>query len=195
MPIYVYQCKKCKHEFEEIQKFDEPPLTECRAVPTGTLPYRCDGKLEKQTAQRGAFHFAGPGWSKDSYHNPWGQGNKTFEDTTLDKSAESMGWDQGQRDDIKQEAMEVDELYLPGVHKVDKDKKGHSDQPDYDNQEKTMSIHEQIKEHFETYLAEHEKWEGKGVKAAATRARKALGELGKLSKHRRAEIQDKKNAM
>ena len=41
----------------------------------------------------------------------------------------------------------------------------------------------------------HEKWEDKGVKAAATRARKALGELGKLSKHRRAEIQDKKNSM
>tara|TARA_B100000949_G_C13869722_1_gene280073 strand:+ start:55 stop:243 length:189 start_codon:yes stop_codon:yes gene_type:complete len=58
-----------------------------------------------------------------------------------------------------------------------------------------MSTHEQIKEHFETYLVEHEKWEDKGVKAAATRARKALGELGKLSKTRRAEIQDKKNAM
>ena len=58
-----------------------------------------------------------------------------------------------------------------------------------------MSIHEEIKEHFETYLAEHDKWEEKGVKAAATRARKALGEIGKLSKHRRAEIQDKKNSM
>jgi hypothetical protein len=32
------------------------------------------------------------------------------------------------------------------------------------------------------------------VKAAAARARKALGELGKLTKVRRAEIQDKKNA-
>jgi|TARA_B100000809_G_C14865217_1_gene433420 hypothetical protein len=58
-----------------------------------------------------------------------------------------------------------------------------------------MSIHEQIKEHYENYLAEHEKWEVKGVKAAATKARKALGELGKLSKSRRAEIQSKKNAL
>jgi len=58
-----------------------------------------------------------------------------------------------------------------------------------------MSIHEQIVENFNAYIAEHEKWEDKGVKAAATRARKALGELGKLSKHRRAEIQEKKNAM
>ena len=56
-----------------------------------------------------------------------------------------------------------------------------------------MSIHEQIVENFNAYIAEHEKWEDKGVKAAATRARKALGEIGKLSKHRRAEIQEKKN--
>tara|TARA_B100001750_G_C15069577_1_gene380455 strand:+ start:220 stop:396 length:177 start_codon:yes stop_codon:yes gene_type:complete len=58
-----------------------------------------------------------------------------------------------------------------------------------------MSIHEQIVENFNAYIVEHEKWEEKGVKAAATRARKALGELGKLSKTRRAEIQDKKNSM
>ena len=36
-------------------------------------------------------------------------------------------------------------------------------------------------------------FDSKGVKAAATRARKALGELGKLAKSRRAEIQDQKN--
>ena len=58
-----------------------------------------------------------------------------------------------------------------------------------------MSIHEQIVENFNAYIAEHEKWEDKGVKAAATSARKALGEIGKLSKHRRAEIQEKKNSM
>ena len=58
-----------------------------------------------------------------------------------------------------------------------------------------MSIHEQIVENFNAYIAEHEKCEDKGVKAAATRARKALGEIGKLSKHRRAEIQEKKNSM
>lgn len=56
-------------------------------------------------------------------------------------------------------------------------------------------IHQQIVAQFEEYLAESEKFEGKGVKAAATRARKALGELGKLSKARRAEIQEKKNSM
>jgi hypothetical protein len=58
-----------------------------------------------------------------------------------------------------------------------------------------MSIHEQIVESYENYLKEHASWEDKGVKAAAARARKALGEIGKLSKSRRAEIQEKKNAL
>ena len=59
----------------------------------------------------------------------------------------------------------------------------------------TEMSHEQIVEQYEAYLKEHAAFEEKGVKAAATRARKALGELGKLTKSRRAEIQEKKNAM
>lgn len=57
------------------------------------------------------------------------------------------------------------------------------------------TIHEQILEQVETYISESNKFEDKGVKAAAARARKALGEIGKLAKTRRAEIQDKKNTM
>ena len=56
-------------------------------------------------------------------------------------------------------------------------------------------IHEQIKAQYKAYLAEAESFDTKGVKAAAARARKALGEMGKLAKARRAEIQDKKNNM
>lgn len=56
-------------------------------------------------------------------------------------------------------------------------------------------LHLQIKKFYEEYLLESEKFDVKGVKASATRARKALGELGKLAKARRAEIQEKKNSM
>tara|TARA_B110000967_G_scaffold115190_1_gene117875 strand:- start:9173 stop:9364 length:192 start_codon:yes stop_codon:yes gene_type:complete len=58
-----------------------------------------------------------------------------------------------------------------------------------------MTTHEQITELYATYLVEQEAFEVKGVKAAATRARKALGEIAKLSKTRRAEIQDRKNSL
>ena len=47
---------------------------------------------------------------------------------------------------------------------------------------------------METYLAENEKFAEKGVKASATRARKALQELGKLIKTRRKEILEEKAA-
>ena len=57
------------------------------------------------------------------------------------------------------------------------------------------NTHEQILELVEAYKKEHESFEGKGVKAAASRARKALGDLGKLTKVRRLEIQTKKNEM
>ena len=52
--------------------------------------------------------------------------------------------------------------------------------------------HDMIVSLMETYTAENQKFEG-GNKTAGTRTRKALSELTKLAKTRRAEIQDKKN--
>lgn len=57
------------------------------------------------------------------------------------------------------------------------------------------NIHEQIVAEYENYMKESESFESKNVKAAAARARKALGNMGKLAKSRRAEIQEKKNAL
>jgi N-glycosylase/DNA lyase len=57
-----------------------------------------------------------------------------------------------------------------------------------------MSTTDEIKSQFETYLEENEKFAEKGVKASATRARKALQELGKLIKARRKEILEEKAA-
>ena len=58
-----------------------------------------------------------------------------------------------------------------------------------------MSIHDEIISQFDSYINESAKFEEKGVKASAARARKALGELGKLTKSRRKEIQEKKSTM
>ena len=52
-----------------------------------------------------------------------------------------------------------------------------------------------MKNQFDTYVEENEKFADKGVKASATRARKALQELGKLIKSRRKEILEEKAAM
>ena len=57
------------------------------------------------------------------------------------------------------------------------------------------SIHEQIISEYDNYLKETESFDTKNVKAAAARARKALGNIGKLAKDRRKEIQEKKNSL
>jgi putative FmdB family regulatory protein len=38
VPLYEYQCKKCKHRFEKIQKFSDPPVRKCP---------ECGGSVEK----------------------------------------------------------------------------------------------------------------------------------------------------
>ena len=57
-----------------------------------------------------------------------------------------------------------------------------------------MTNHENLVSLFDTYVAENDKFENKGVKAAGTRARKALAEIAKLTKERRKEIQESKTA-
>ena len=54
--------------------------------------------------------------------------------------------------------------------------------------------HESIMTAIQTYSEENGKFVEKGVKASATRARKALANLSKLIKARRKEIQEVKNA-
>ena len=58
-----------------------------------------------------------------------------------------------------------------------------------------MTIHEQLVEAFNNYIAENEKFTSKGVKAAAARARKALQEMSKGIKERRKEITAEKEAL
>lgn len=58
-----------------------------------------------------------------------------------------------------------------------------------------MTIHEQIVAQYEAYIAENQKFTEKGIKASAARARKALGELAKLAKDRRKEIQEEKSEL
>jgi len=57
MPLYEYQCKKCKHRFEKIQKFSDPPVRKCP---------ECGGAVEKLISQS-AVQFKGSGWYVTDY--------------------------------------------------------------------------------------------------------------------------------
>lgn len=55
--------------------------------------------------------------------------------------------------------------------------------------------HEAIQHAYQTYIEENEKFAGRGVKASAARARKALQTLGKAIKERRKEITAEKETL
>jgi hypothetical protein len=57
-----------------------------------------------------------------------------------------------------------------------------------------MTTTEKIAEAFVSFMEENTKFTEKGNKAAGTRARKSLLELGKLTKVRRGEISEAKAA-
>ena len=57
MPLYEYQCKKCKHKFEKIQKFSDPPVRKCP---------ECGGPVE-QLLHAPAVQFKGTGWYVTDY--------------------------------------------------------------------------------------------------------------------------------
>jgi hypothetical protein len=56
-------------------------------------------------------------------------------------------------------------------------------------------LHEQLKIAFANYLKEVDRFEQKGVKVSAVRARQALNELKGLISERRKEIQNMKNEL
>jgi putative FmdB family regulatory protein len=57
VPLYEYQCKKCKHKFEKIQKFSDRPIKKCP---------ECGGPVEKiQHAPN--VQFKGTGWYVTDY--------------------------------------------------------------------------------------------------------------------------------
>ncbi len=59
MPLYEYECTRCKRHTEKIQKFSDAEITEC--------PY-CSGPLERVISAP-AIAFKGGGWFKDGYGN------------------------------------------------------------------------------------------------------------------------------
>lgn len=57
MPIYEFECRKCKAHLEVFQKINDKPPVKCR---------KCGGRLEKQVSAS-AFQFKGTGWYVTDY--------------------------------------------------------------------------------------------------------------------------------
>jgi putative FmdB family regulatory protein len=57
MPLYEYQCEKCGHRFEKIQKFSDKMVKKCP---------KCGGRVE-QMISAPAVQFKGSGWYVTDY--------------------------------------------------------------------------------------------------------------------------------
>jgi putative FmdB family regulatory protein len=68
MPLYEYQCEKCAHRFEVIQKFSDAPIDVCP---------KCGGPVVKLLSSP-AIQFKGSGWYITDYAR---QGSKDSKDS------------------------------------------------------------------------------------------------------------------
>jgi putative FmdB family regulatory protein len=81
MPIYEYECKKCKAHIEVLQKVSDKPPAKCR---------KCGGRLER-VASAPAIQFKGSGWYVTDYGGKATKGDKSESESTTsdDKKTDS----------------------------------------------------------------------------------------------------------
>lgn len=58
MPLYEYQCRKCRHRFEVIQSLADKPIRKCPMCRKGTV---------QKLVSSPAVHFKGSGWYVTDY--------------------------------------------------------------------------------------------------------------------------------
>ena len=76
MPIYEFECRKCKDHLEVFQKMSDKPPVKCK---------KCGGRLEKLVSAS-AIQFKGSGWYVTDYA---GNGRKAAEKAEKAEKAES----------------------------------------------------------------------------------------------------------
>ena len=85
MPLYEYECKKCHHRFEKIQKFSDPHVKKCP---------KCGGPIE-QVISAPAVQFKGSGWYVTDYAKkssaPSSSSNSSNSSSNGDSSSKKEG--------------------------------------------------------------------------------------------------------
>ena len=78
MPIYEYECRKCKAHVEAFQKVSDKPLTKC---------VKCGGKLERKISAP-AIQFKGSGWYVTDYASKTTKGDKSESESASEAKAD-----------------------------------------------------------------------------------------------------------
>lgn len=86
VPIYEYQCQKCKKVHEIWQKITEEPIKKCPSCKTG--------KVERLIAPTG-FILKGSGWYKDGYGSKKGSSSSDDAGSSASSTTDSGAGDAG----------------------------------------------------------------------------------------------------
>ena len=108
MPLYEYECKKCGHRFEKIQKFSDKMVKKCP---------ECGGQVE-QMISAPAVQFKGSGWYVTDYAKKPSSAGSSSGDSSKDKkddkpksdgaSKESSSKDSSSKDGSSKESSSTD---------------------------------------------------------------------------------------
>jgi putative FmdB family regulatory protein len=78
MPIYTYRCTSCGVQFDQQQKFSDPPLTRCP---------ECSKKTLQKVFQPVGIVFKGSGFYATDHRSPSGQGRSSNKDKSAGDSS------------------------------------------------------------------------------------------------------------
>jgi len=91
VPLYEYQCKKCQHRFEKIQKFSDPLVKKCP---------KCGGPVE-QLLSAPAVQFKGSGWYVTDYARKGGASSEAAASDGAKDGAPAKATDKTEKTDSK----------------------------------------------------------------------------------------------
>jgi len=110
VPLYEYECGKCGHRFERIQKHSDPHVKTCP---------KCKGKV-KRLPSAPAIQFKGSGWYITDYaRKGQSSGDEKTSDEKAKKTSEEKSTEEKSADEKPSKEKSADE-------KSDKDKKAAS---------------------------------------------------------------------
>ena len=115
MPLYEYECKKCGHRFEKIQKFSDKMVKKCP---------ECGGQVE-QMISAPAVQFKGSGWYVTDYAKKSSSPGSSGSDSgskDKDKKDDKPKSDTGSKDSSAKESSSKDSSKETSSKKSEKHK-------------------------------------------------------------------------
>ena len=98
MPLYEYECKKCGHRFEKIQKFSDKMVKKCP---------ECGGQVE-QMISAPAVQFKGSGWYVTDYAKKTSSQGSSGDSASKEKKDDKSKSDSGTKDSSAKDSTSKD---------------------------------------------------------------------------------------